>query len=172
QVGFMIAAVGAGAYWAGIFHVLTHAFFKALLFMTAGSVIHALGGEQDVRRMGGLGRRMKITGTTALIGTLAISGVPLLSGFFSKDAIIGLTLTSSLLDGSGAGFLFAMLLVIAGLTAAYMFRWYYLVFAGEERMTSEAAAKVHESPRVMTVPLLLLAVGSVVIGYVGLPAFL
>lgn len=172
QVGFMIAAVGAGAYWAGIFHVLTHAFFKALLFMTAGSVIHALSGEQDIRRMGGLGKRMKVTGTTALIGTLAIAGVPFLSGFFSKDAILGATLTSSLLDGSGAGLLFGLLLLTAFLTAAYMFRWYYQVFAGEERLSAQAAAHVHESPRTMTVPLIVLAVGSVVMGYVGLPAFL
>src|SRR5690606_22989925 len=102
QVGFMIAAVGAGAYWVGIFHVLTHAFFKALLFLGAGSVIHALGGEQDMRRMGGLGKRMRVTGTTALIATLAIAGVPLLAGFFSKDAILSHTLTSPLL-GESAG---------------------------------------------------------------------
>ncbi len=101
QVGYMIAAVGAGAYWVGIFHVLTHAFFKALLFLTAGSVIHAMNGEQDIRKMGGLGRKMKITGVTALIGTLAISGVPFLAGFFSKDAILSGTLTSGLLAGNG-----------------------------------------------------------------------
>ncbi|HEX7041457.1 MAG TPA: NADH-quinone oxidoreductase subunit L [Trueperaceae bacterium] len=171
QVGFMVAAVGAGAYWAGIFHVVTHAFFKALLFLGAGSAIHALGGEQDVRRMGGLGRRMRVTGTTSLIATLAIAGVPLLSGFFSKDAILSGTLTSSLLDGAGGPVLFALLLVTAVLTAAYMFRWYYLVFAGEERLAAEAKAHVHESPAVMTVPLVVLAVGSVLAGYLGLQAF-
>ena len=172
QVGFMVAAVGAGAYWAGIFHVVTHACFKALLFLGAGSVIHALGGEQDLRRMGGLGRRMRVTGTTSLIATLAIAGVPLLSGFFSKDAILSGTLTSSLLDGYGAGLLFALLLLTAVLTAAYMFRWYYLVFAGDERLTAEAKAHVHESPAVMTTPLVALAVGSVLAGYLGVQAFI
>ena len=171
QVGFMVAAVGVGAYWVGIFHVLTHAFFKALLFLGAGSVIHALGGEQDMRRMGGLGKRMKVTGTTALIGTLAIAGVPLLAGFFSKDAILAHTLTSPLL-GEGAGVvLYGLLLLTAVLTAAYMFRWYYLVFAGEQR-DAASATKAHEPGPVMTVPLVILAIGSVLAGYLGLPQFL
>jgi len=172
QVGFMIAAVGAGAYWAGIFHVLTHAFFKALLFLGAGSVIHALGGEQDVRKMGGLGKRMKVTGTTALIATLAIAGVPFLSGFFSKDAIVAAVFTSGALADVGGGVLFWLLMITAGITAFYMFRWYYLVFAGEERLERGVAERVHESPTVMTAPLVVLAIGSVLIGYVGLPAFL
>src|SRR5690606_10104759 len=172
QVGFMIAAVGAGAYWAGIFHVVTHAFFKALLFLGAGSVIHAMGGEQDVRRMGGLGKRMRVTGTTSLIATLAIAGVPLLSGFFSKDAILHGTLTSPLLADAAGPLLFALLLMTAVLTAAYMFRWYYLVFAGEERLMPEVQEKVHESPAVMTVPLVILAIGSVLAGYLGIQAFL
>ena len=172
QVGFMIAAVGAGAYWVGIFHVVTHAFFKGLLFLGAGSVIHALGGEQDVRRMGGLGKRMRVTGTTALIATLAIAGVPFLSGFFSKDAILAHVLGSDLLAGYGAEVLYALLLITAALTAFYMFRWYYLVFAGEERLTEKAAAHVHESPAVMTAPLVILAIGSVLVGYLGLPEFL
>ncbi len=172
QVGFMIAAVGAGAYWAGIFHVLTHAFFKALLFLGAGSVIHALGGEQDVRKMGGLGRRMRVTGTTALIATLAIAGVPFLSGFFSKDSIVVATFTSGALAGAGGEVLYALLMVTAGITAFYMFRWYYLVFAGEERLERGVSEKVHESPGVMTVPLTILAIGSVLVGYLGLPSFL
>lgn len=172
QVGFMIAAVGAGAYWAGIFHVLTHAFFKALLFLGAGSVIHALGGEQDVRKMGGLGRRMRVTGTTALIATLAIAGVPFLSGFFSKDSIVVATFTSGALAGAGGEVLYALLMVTAGITAFYMFRWYYLVFAGEERLERGVSEKVHESPSVMTVPLTILAIGSVLVGYLGLPSFL
>lgn len=172
QVGFMVAAVGAGAYWAGIFHVLTHAFFKALLFLGAGSVIHAMGGEQDVRKMGGLGKRMRVTGTTALIGTLAIAGVPFLSGFFSKDAILVATFTSGALADVGGTVLFALLMITAGITAFYMFRWYYLVFAGEARMARGVAEAVHESPSVMTVPLVVLAIGSVLVGYVGLPAFL
>lgn len=171
QVGFMVAAVGAGAYWAGIFHVLTHAFFKALLFLGAGSVIHALGGEQDVRKMGGLGRKMRVTGVTSLVATLAIAGVPFLSGYFSKDAILGALLTSGPLAGYGGQVLFAILMVTAGITAFYMFRWYYLVFAGEPRSSAEFE-RAHESPAVMTVPLGILAVGSVLIGYVGLPAFL
>ena len=172
QVGFMVAAVGAGAYWAGIFHVLTHAFFKALLFLGAGSVIHALGGEQDIRKMGGLGKRMKVTGTTALIATLAIAGVPFLSGFFSKDAIVVATFTSGVLADVGGGVLFWLLMITAGITAFYMFRWYYLIFGGEERLDRGVAERVHESPAVMTAPLVVLAIGSVLIGYVGLPAFL
>ncbi|HRN19264.1 MAG: NADH-quinone oxidoreductase subunit L [Trueperaceae bacterium] len=172
QVGFMIAAVGAGAYWAGIFHVFTHAFFKGLLFLAAGSVMHALGGEQDMRKMGGLGKRMKITGTTALIATLAIAGVPFLSSFFSKDAILAATFTSGTLADAGGGVLYALLLITAGITALYMFRWYYLVFAGPERLDRGASQRVHESPGVMTVPLVVLAIGSVLAGYVGLPAFL
>lgn len=172
QVGFMVAAVGAGAYWAGIFHVLTHAFFKALLFLGAGSVIHAMGGEQDIRKMGGLGKRMKVTGTTALIATLAIAGVPFLSGFFSKDAILVATFTSGVLGDVGGGVLFWLLMITATITAFYMFRWYYLVFAGEERLERGVGEKLHESPAVMTVPLIVLAIGSVLVGYVGLPAFL
>jgi NADH-quinone oxidoreductase subunit L len=171
QLGFMFVAVGVGAYWVGIFHVLTHAMFKGLLFLTSGSVIHALGGEQDVRRMGGLRRVMPITGLTALIGTLAIAGVPLLSGFFSKDAILLYTFSSTLLAGHGHLVLYALLLLTATLTAAYMGRWYLLVFEGEPRLSAEARARVHESPRVMTVPLQVLAVLSVLIGYVGLPSF-
>ena len=172
QVGFMIAAVGAGAFWVGIFHVLTHAFFKALLFLGSGSVIHALGGEQDVRRMGGLGRHMKVTGTTSLIATLAIAGVPFLSGFFSKDAILSHTLTSPLLADSGGVLLFALLLLTAVMTAAYMFRWYYLVFAGEERTAASQRGKIHESPAIMSVPLVILAIGSVFAGYLGIQQFL
>ncbi len=171
QIGYMIAAVGAGAYWVGIFHVATHAFFKALLFLSAGSVIHAMGGEQDIRKMGGLGRRMKVTGVTALIATLAISGVPFLAGFFSKDAILSSTLTSGLLAGSGADVLYIILLITAAMTAAYMFRWYYGIFAGESRVDKHAAEHLHESPPVMTWPLGILAAGSIVVGYLGLPEF-
>jgi NADH-quinone oxidoreductase subunit L len=171
QLGFMFVAVGVGAYAAAVFHVLTHAFFKALLFLAAGSVIHALHGEQDVRRMGGLGRRMKLTGTTALIGTLAISGVPLLSGFFSKEAILGGAWNSTLAEDFGSRWLFGLLLVTAGLTAFYMFRWYHRVFAGAPRLARDAAAKVHESPAAMTVPLVVLAAFAAVAGYLGLPSF-
>jgi len=172
QLGFMFAAAGAGAYTAAIFHLFTHAFFKALLFLGAGSVIHALGGEQDVRRMGGLGRLMPITGLTALIGTLAISGVPLLSGFFSKDAILAGVFASETLREFGGVAIFVLLLLIAALTAFYMFRWYYLVFAGRSRMERSVEAGVHESPRVITVPLAILAAFSILAGYLGLPAWL
>jgi NADH-quinone oxidoreductase subunit L len=171
QLGFMFVAVGVGAYAAAVFHVLTHAFFKALLFLAAGSVIHALHGEQDVRRMGGLGRRMRWTGTTALVGTLAIAGVPLLSGFFSKDMILAGVWTSSLAEDFGGRWLFGLLLLTAGLTAFYMFRWYHRVFCGAPRLTRDAAAHVHESPPTMTVPLAILAVLAVVAGYLGLPSF-
>jgi NADH-quinone oxidoreductase subunit L len=171
QLGFMFVAIGVGAYAAAVFHVFTHAFFKALLFLAAGSVIHALHGEQDVRRMGGLGRRMRLTGTTALIGTLAISGVPLLSGFFSKEAILGGTWNSTLVEDYGSRVLFVLLLATAGLTAFYMFRWYHRVFAGTSRLTKDAAAKVHESSPLMTVPLMLLAAFAALAGYLGLPSF-
>ncbi len=171
QLGFMFAAVGVGAYWVGIFHVLTHAFFKALLFLGAGSVIHALGGEQDIRKMGGLGKHMKVTGTTSLIAVLAISGVPFLSGFFSKDAILAHVYTSELIGGYGPLALYGILLLTAVMTAFYMFRWYYRVFAGQERLTASARSHLHESPRVMSVPLIILAVLSVVSGYLGLPEF-
>jgi NADH-quinone oxidoreductase subunit L len=170
QLGFMFVAVGVGAYWAGVFHVFTHAFFKALLFLAAGSVIHAMGGEQDIDKMGGLGKYLRVTGTTALIGTLAIAGVPLLSGFFSKEAILAGAFASELVGESGVA-LFAILLFTAALTAFYMFRWYYRVFAGEERFSGEVKAKLHESPAIMTVPLVVLAFFSVVAGYLGLPKF-
>jgi len=171
QLGFMFVAIGVGAYAAAVFHVFTHAFFKALLFLAAGSVIHALHGEQDVRRMGGLGRRMRLTGATALIGTLAISGVPLLSGFFSKEAILGGTWNSTLVEDYGSRLLFVLLLATAGLTAFYMFRWYHRVFAGPSRLTKDAAAKVHESSPLMTVPLMLLAAFAALAGFLGLPSF-
>ena len=171
QLGYMFVAVGCGAYWVGIFHVFTHAFFKALLFLSSGSVIHALGGEQDVRKMGGLGKHMKVTGTTSLVATLAIAGVPFLSGFFSKDAILAHAFNSQLNPGIGNYILYGVLLVTAVLTAFYMFRWYYTVFAGEERMTDEVKTHVHESPRLMTIPLVILAFFSIFAGYFGLPEF-
>ena len=177
QLGFMFAAVGVGAYWAGIFHVFTHAFFKALLFMGAGSAIHALHGEQDVRKMGGLRKHMRVTAVTSLIATLAIAGVPFLAGFFSKDAILAATFNSMLAEDYGGKVLYAILLGTAVLTAFYMFRWYWVVFEGRERFRADAAARPggtrpHESPPVMTVPLAILAFFSVAAGYLGLPEFL
>ena len=172
QLGYMFAAVGVGAYWAGVFHLFTHAFFKGLLFLVAGSVIHALGGEQDIDKMGGLAKRLPVTSTTALIATLAIAGVPLLAGFFSKDAILTHVLTSQLVSGYGRGLLYSLLLLTAAMTAFYMFRWYYRVFSGSERLSAEARAGLHESPSIMTTPLLVLAFFAIFAGYLGLPEFI
>ena len=163
QLGYMFMACGVGAYVAGMFHVLTHAFFKACLFLGSGAVIHALGGEQDMRRMGGLGRRLPVTYRTFVVATLALAGIPPLAGFFSKDAI---------LTGVFAAhhtFLFGIGLLTAGLTAFYMFRLVSLTFAGEFRGTPEAAAHIHEAPASMTLPLVVLAFLSAVAGFLGMP---
>jgi NADH-quinone oxidoreductase subunit L len=164
QLGYMFLAAGAGAYTAAIFHVMTHAFFKALLFLGSGSVIHAMGGEQDMRKMGGLRKHLPVTYWTFLVGTLAISGVPLFAGFFSKDQILGAA------AGHGNWVLYGMGLLTAALTACYMFRALYLTFHGEFRGTHEQEHHLHESPPVMTWPLRVLAVGAVVAGYIGIPA--
>ncbi len=165
QIGYMFLGCGVGAYAAGMFHLVTHAFFKSLLFLAAGSVIHALSGEQDMRRMGGLRKALPVTYPVFLVGALAISGVPFLSGFFSKDAI----LTSAFAGGHHV--LYALGLAGAVLTAFYMFRLVYLAFYGEPRAPhGEGARDVHESPAVMTVPLVLLAVLSALAGFAGLPA--
>jgi NADH-quinone oxidoreductase subunit L len=169
QIGYMFAAVGVGAYWAGVFHIFTHAFFKALLFMAAGSVMHALGGEKNIDKMGGLGKYMKVTGITALIATCAISGVPFFSGFFSKDAILTSAFNSQLV--SSGVVIWLILLITEAMTTFYMFRWYFRVFTGEERFSGEVK-HVHESPRVMTMPLVILAFFSIFAGYIGLPAVL
>jgi NADH-quinone oxidoreductase subunit L len=166
QLGYMFLACGVGAFAAGIFHLATHAFFKALLFLCSGSVIHGMSGEQDMRRMGGLKDKMPVTHLTMFIGCLAIAGVPLLSGFFSKDEI----LWSAFRIGGHGQVLWAVGLVTAGMTAFYMFRLFYMTFHGSFRGTPEQAAHVHESPSSMTVPLAVLAGGSVLAGYVGLPA--
>ena len=163
QIGYMFLGCGVGAYAAGLFHLVTHAFFKSLLFLAAGSVIHALGGEQDLRRMGGLRKLLPVTFPVFLVGALAISGVPFLSGFFSKDAI----LTSAF--ASRHYVLYGLGLAGAILTAFYMFRLIYLAFYGERRAEREPARPVHESPRTMTVPLVILAVFSALAGFVGLP---
>jgi NADH-quinone oxidoreductase subunit L len=163
QLGYMFLACGVGAYVAGMFHVLTHAFFKACLFLGSGAVIHALGGEQDMRRMGGLGRRLPVTYRTFLVATLALAGIPPLAGFFSKDAI---------LTGVFAAHhtvLFGLGLLTAGLTAFYMFRLVSLTFAGQFRGSPEQAAHVREAPPTMTLPLVLLAFLSAVAGFIGLP---
>ena len=166
QLGYMFLACGVGAFAAGIFHLATHAFFKALLFLCSGSVIHGMSGAQDMRRMGGLKDKMPVTHLTMFVGCLAIAGVPFLAGFFSKDEI----LWSAFRIGGYGQVVWAIGLVTAGMTAFYMFRLFYMTFHGTFRGTSEQAAHVHESPSSMTVPLMVLAGGSVLAGYVGLPA--
>jgi len=170
QLGYMFLGVGMGAFGAGIFHLMTHAFFKACLFLCAGSVIHAMNSEQDIRKMGGLGKYMPITRATFLISTMAIAGVPLLSGFFSKDEILYNAFVLNHASGTLPPWLgklyFAMGLFAALLTAIYMFRLYFLTFTGELRSRD---AHPHESPWSMTVPLMVLAFGAIVVGYVGLP---
>jgi NADH-quinone oxidoreductase subunit L len=166
QLGYMFIGCGVGAYAAGIFHLYTHAFFKSLLFLAAGSVIHALSGQQDMRKMGGLKKFLPWTYPAFLIGAVAIAGVPFLSGFFSKDAILAQAF------GQGHYFVWGLGLAGAVLTAFYIFRLIFLTFHGKERLEPEARKHLHESPKVMTVPLAILAFFSVVAGYVGLPAVL
>ena len=165
QLGYMFAAVGLGAYAAGIFHLVTHAFFKALLFLGAGSVIHALQGEQDLRRMGGLAPRMVVTTITMAIGAAGLAGVPGFAGFFSKDEI----LASAFQSGHTA--VWALLLLGAFLTAYYTFRLLFLAFLSGPRMSKELAHHAHESPGVMTLPLIVLAALTIVAGWaVGVPS--
>jgi NADH-quinone oxidoreductase subunit L len=160
QLGYMFLALGLGAYSAGVFHVTTHAFFKALLFLGAGSVIHAMGGEQDIRKMGGLRKKMPLTYFTFLAATLAISGIPPFSGFFSKDLILSKAYEHSII-------LYILALGGALITCFYMFRLLYLVFFGQQRL---AGAHPHESPKVMTIPLLILSVLSVFGGFLNIPS--
>src|ERR1700731_1630629 len=170
QLGYMFLACGVGAFSAGIFHLMTHAFFKALLFLAAGSVIHAMGGEQDMSRMGGLSKKIKWTYVTMLTGTLAIAGIPPLAGFFSKDSIL-LSAYQSENGGPHVGhILYAVGLFTALLTSFYMFRLIFLTFFGEQRY-DEHHVHVHESPKSMLVPLAILAVLSIVGGWLAAPAF-
>jgi len=162
QLGFMVVAMGVGAYTTALFHVVTHAFFKALLFLCAGSVIHAMGGEQDVRRMGGLKKALPITHLTFLIGTLAIAGAPPFAGFFSKDEIMANAYVHS-------PFMFAILAITAVITAVYMFRLYFLTFFGDFRGTKHQQEHLHESPATMTMPLIVLAILSTIGGFIGMP---
>ena len=165
QLGYMFVGVGVGAYAAGVFHLVTHAFFKALLFLGAGSVIHGLSGEQDLRKMGGLAPRMMTTTVTFLVGAFGLAGIPPLAGFFSKDEILG-----AVFHGHRY-LLWAMLLLGAFMTAFYTFRLVFLAFFGGPRMPKEVAHHVHESPAVMTIPLIVLAVLTVVAGLaVGIPS--
>ncbi len=164
QLGLMFLGLGVGAYSSSVFHVTTHAFFKALLFLGAGSVIHAMGGEQDIRKMGGLKGKIKITYLTMLIGTIAISGIPPFSGFFSKDEILAHTYEHSKL-------LWVLGMMTSMLTAFYMFRMLFLTFFGKFRGTHEQEHHLHESPSSMTIPLMVLAALSVLGGALGLPEF-
>lgn len=167
QLGLMFLGLGVGAYSSAVFHVTTHAFFKALLFLGAGSVIHAMGGEQDIRKMGGLKGKIKITFITMLLGTIAISGIPPFSGFFSKDEIL-----AHAYEHDKTHILWFLGLATSMLTAFYMFRMLYLTFYGKFRGTHDQEHHLHESPSTMTIPLMVLAALSVVGGLLGLPEFL
>ncbi len=161
QLGFMFLALGVGAWWVAVFHLFTHAFFKALLFLGAGSVIHALGGEQDLRKMGGLRHKMPVTYWTMFVGAVALSGIPGLAGFFSKDAILYQTF------GAGAAPLYFVGVLTSGLTAIYMWRLMHLAFyVGSQ----DVGREVHESPGLMAAPLVVLAVASAMAGWIGVPA--
>jgi NADH-quinone oxidoreductase subunit L len=168
QLGYMFLACGVGAFAAGIFHLMTHAFFKALLFLGSGSVIHGMSGEQDMRKMGGLKSKMPVTHLVMLVGCIAISGIPFLAGFFSKDEI----LWSAFKIGGYGRIVWAVGFVAAAMTAFYMFRLYYMTFGGAFRGGHEVEHHVHESPVSMTAPLRVLAFGSVVAGFLGVPAAL
>ena len=165
QLGYMFLAMGVGAFGAGVFHVMTHAFFKALLFLGSGSVILAVHHEQDMRKMGALKNKLPITYMTMLLGTFAISGIPFFSGFFSKDEILWKAYSSPL----GSPWLWGVGFLTAGLTAFYMFRMIYLTFHGESRVDSHTAEHVHESPFSMTIPLMILAALAVTGGFFGVP---
>ncbi len=168
QLGYMFLACGVGAYGAGIFHLYTHAYFKALLFLCAGSVMHAMGGELDCQKMGGLRKYMPVTYWTMLIASLSISGIPGLAGFFSKDEI----LFRAYAAGGVGKFVWLLGTIAALLTAFYSFRLIFLTFHGEFRGTEEQKHHLHESPKAMTIPLLLLALGAAGAGWVGIPPLL
>ncbi len=168
QLGYMFLALGVGAFAAGIFHLMTHAFFKALLFLGAGSVIHSLSGEQDLRKMGGMWNAIPATSRPFLIATLAIAGIPPFAGFFSKDEILGHAFhRSQMLDRYM--FLWIVGLITAGMTAFYMFRLLFLTFFGRSRVPPEIENHIHESPETMTVPLAILAFLSIIGGWFALP---
>ena len=166
QLGYMFMGIGVGAYTAGLFHLVTHAFFKALLFLGSGSVIHALSGEQDIRRMGGLRKFIPVTGITFLIGTLAIAGIPFFAGFFSKDGILGAVYDR----GYTVHWLIGLITVV--MTAIYMGRLYLLTFEGKSRVSDDVKGHIHESPATMTIPLMILAFLSIAGGYMGVPEFM
>jgi len=166
QLGYMFLALGVGAFAAGVFHVFTHAFFKALLFLGSGSVIHAMSGEQDMRNMGDLHKRIPITHWTMFIATFAIAGIPPFAGFFSKDEILWQTWSS---EGGAYRLLWLIGFITALMTAFYMFRLMFLTFHGRPRMSHDVEHHIHESPRSMTVPLVILAACAVCAGWLGWP---
>ncbi len=166
QLGYMFLALGVGAFAAGVFHVFTHAFFKALLFLGSGSVIHAMSGEQDTRNMGDLHKRIPITHWTMFIATFAIAGIPPFAGFFSKDEILWQAWSS---EGGAYRLLWLIGFITALMTAFYMFRLMFLTFHGRPRMSHEVEHHIHESPRSMTVPLVILAVCAICAGWLGWP---
>ena len=163
QLGYMFLGCGVGAFASGIFHLMTHAFFKALLFLGAGSVMHALSGELNMQKMGELKTKLPVTFWTMFAAVLAISGIPLFSGFFSKDEILWKAFSEGNLT------LWIIGLVTAGMTAFYMFRLFFLTFFGKSRVEESIKPHIHESPKIMTVPLAVLAVLSVIGGYIGVP---
>ncbi len=163
QLGYMFLGCGVGAFAAGIFHLMIHAFFKALLFLGAGSVMHALSGELNMQKMGALKQKLPATFWTVFMAVLAISGIPLFSGFFSKDEILWKAFSQ------GNIFLWIIGVATAGMTAFYMFRLLFLTFFGKSRVEESVKHHIHESPKVMTIPLMILAVLSVIGGYVGIP---
>ena len=169
QLGYMFLAAGVGAYTAGMFHLYTHAFFKALLFLCAGSVMHAMSGELDLQKMGGLKKYMPITYWTMLFASLSIAGVPGFAGFFSKDEILWLAYSGQNPVGK---FVWAVGTVVAFLTAFYSFRLIFLTFHGKFRGTHEQEHHLHESPKVMTIPLIILCIGAVASGWIGIPHLL
>ena len=169
QLGFMFVALGVGAYGVAVFHLYTHAFFKACLFLGAGSVIHAMSGEQDIRKMGGLARKIPVTFVTFAIATAAIAGIPPLAGFFSKDEILWFAYSST---QGGSTLLWLTMTTTALMTAFYMFRLLWITFLTPSRMTHEAEHHVHESPLSMTGVLVVLAVLSAVGGFFSIPHFL
>jgi NADH-quinone oxidoreductase subunit L len=165
QIGYMFLACGVGAFSAGIFHLSTHAYFKALLFLSAGSVMHALHGETDMNKMGGLKKHLPFTYPVFLVGALALAGIPFFSGFFSKDEILWKTVSSPY----GGFVLWLVGAFVAGLTAFYIFRVIYLTFYGKSRGSSEVALHIHESPKIMTIPLAILAFLAAAGGLIGIP---
>lgn len=168
QLGYMFLACGVGAFGAGIFHLYTHAYFKALLFLGAGSVMHAMAGELNIQKMGGLKKHMPVTYWTFLIASLSIAGIPGLAGFFSKDEILWMAYNA----GSLGKFTWVIGTIVAALTAFYSFRIIFLAFHGKFKGTYEQEHHLHESPKIMTAPLILLAIGAVGAGWVGIPELL